>query len=738
VHWFKALLYCVATVIPLGAAADALRGRVVEMGTRRPLSGVNIFILPQKLKATTDENGNFEFLESPVGEFQWVINFTGYKKLELTGDLAQPTVLYLERLNYNGLETTIVGKAEKRDDTTRTLKAKDFLTMPGAQGDPVKAVQNLPGAARVGGFNSTVIIQGSAPQDTQYLLNDHAVPLVFHFGGLTSVVTPEAIESVDYLSAGYGPEHSRAMGGVINLHMRDPLRDRTHGFGFVDFMKAGGLVEGPINSRSSYLVTGRYSYLGVLLSAAAKGNENFNLTVAPSFADLAGVYKNEVSGKDVVRVTALSSRDEISFLLKKPVNDDPALRGNFSNETLFYRFIPEWTHEHDASAKSRTSLGVGQERVKVDLGENFFIIDQFSVSQRYELEKKYSDSWTAYWGLDNQYQDNRVRLRLPTFYSSGGVNNPISSGGTDEIDVVTRRVQGGAYLRNVIHNPASPWTHSPSVRLDYFSQTREFLPAPRLAERYQIDPSQFLRGATGLYYQPPLPQEISADVGNPHLRSPYAWHGALGFEKDFRGGTDQGFEFAGGLFYRHFENLVVQVPDPTIRYENVGTGQAHGLEVQLKYNLHPWSAWLTYTYSRSTREEPSHNEHLFEHDQTHNFNLMGAVELPSNWKLSTRFRYVTGNPFTPTIGGIFDSDNDVYLPVRGAYFSERKSPFLQLDLRIDKKWIYRTWILSAYLDIQNLTNHQNIESIRYSYDFRERTAVTGIPFLPIFGLRGDF
>jgi hypothetical protein len=99
---------------------------------------------------------------------------------------------------------------------------------------------------------------------------------------------------------------------------------------------------------------------------------------------------------------------------------------------------------------------------------------------------------------------------------------------------------------------------------------------------------------------------------------------------------------------------------------------------------------------------------------------------------------VTGNPLTPITGGIFDSDNDVYIPVRGHYFSTRLSPFFQWDVRLDKKWIYDTWILSLYLDIQNATNRMNTENLVYSTDYSQSAKASGLPLVPIFGLQGEF
>ena len=95
-------------------------------------------------------------------------------------------------------------------------------------------------------------------------------------------------------------------------------------------------------------------------------------------------------------------------------------------------------------------------------------------------------------------------------------------------------------------------------------------------------------------------------------------------------------------------------------------------------------------------------------------------------------------PYTPITGATFDSDNDVYIPTAGSIYSQRFDAFNQLDIRIDRRFIYDKWILTAYLDIQNIMNSKNAQSIDYSYDYSQNKKTRGLPILPTFGIKGDF
>ncbi|MGZ5280330.1 MAG: carboxypeptidase-like regulatory domain-containing protein, partial [Pseudobdellovibrionaceae bacterium] len=370
--------FFIATFLILAAqtvSAITLQGKVLERGTKVPLKDVSVFVLPHKLQATTDEKGLFKIEDVPSGVFQFVINLPGYQKLEIEDEQNSEEdnssrVLFVERENYSSFETVIVGIKKKKDSSQKSLTQAEFLTLPGSGGDPVKAVQNLPGVNRVSGFSSQVVIQGSAAKDTRYNIDGHEIPLVFHFGGLSSVVMPEALETVDYLSAGYESQYSRAMGGIISLQTRkpDPGERDKKGFFFVDTLKAGGLFESRIDENSSYLISARHSYIGLLLGKVAEKRDDFNLTVVPEFSDFTAIYHRKLESQANLKVVALASRDSLGFLLKEPFKDDPAFRGTLKNETIFYRLIPQWQKDLGSDGNLNLSLGVGHDQILVDIG----------------------------------------------------------------------------------------------------------------------------------------------------------------------------------------------------------------------------------------------------------------------------------------------------------------------------------------------------------------------------------
>jgi hypothetical protein len=186
--------------------------------------------------------------------------------------------------------------------------------------------------------------------------------------------------------------------------------------------------------------------------------------------------------------------------------------------------------------------------------------------------------------------------------------------------------------------------------------------------------------------------------------------------------------------------MLSPVDDPSVRYENSGTGRAYGTEVLLRHDMRSrFYGWLAYTLMRSERKDAGAIDYrLFDNDQTHNLTAVAQYRLSQTWEIGTRFRYVSGNPTTPVESATYDSDADVYVPRYGAVNSKRLADFHQLDVRVDKHFIFDAWRLTAYLDIQNAYGRQNSEGINYNYDYSQSSTAGGLPLLPSFGVKGEF
>ncbi len=703
-----------------------IEGVLKEKGTKSILSGVNIFILPHKIKSTTNNKGYFKIENIPKGKIEVIINLTGYskfnKKTELSKDLSRLTY-FLEKLSYNDFKTTVVGKQIRRDESTQQLKQREFISLPGSGGDPVKATQNLAGINRSKFGLAGVVIQGAEPEDTGYTIDGHDIPLIFHFGGLSSVLFPEATKAVNFLSAGYGPEFGQKLGGYIGLETTSPNKEKWSGFAFVDLLNTGGLIQGPINSKSEILIGGRYSYVNQVLKLMRKDD---GTVASPNFYDITSIYNYRLNSKTKFKTVLIGSKDTLSILSGSDENED---FNSLNLTTEFFRIIPQLSYSINDRSEIQFSLGYGSDRIFTQVDRSSLSIKQSILSLRSEYSNKFSKLYQTYLGVD--YLSNWFNVDLD--FTENQVLFSIKDNSLNQ----------GLYWRNHIKfSENSKWTFAPSIRWDHYSTLKDQLFQPRLSIKYNLSDTSEVYVSGGLYAQNPEPRETAEKFGNQNLSLQKATHYRLGLKKDFRKQDQSGFLMNASLIYKDLDKLVI--PENGVdslgnflNFSNLGTGDIFGGEFSLLWSRKNLSSRLSYTYTDSKRKKPNEKKLPSEFDQTHSFTLLSSYK-KNKWLYGLRMRYVSGNPITPITGSIFDSDEDEYLPIKGDLFSDRINPFFQVDFRVDRKIIYNNFILSIYLDIQNILNSENEEARSYSFDYSEKQIINGLPLLPTFGIKGEF
>lgn len=104
-----------------------------------------------------------------------------------------------------------------------------------------------------------------------------------------------------------------------------------------------------------------------------------------------------------------------------------------------------------------------------------------------------------------------------------------------------------------------------------------------------------------------------------------------------------------------------------------------------------------------------------------------------------RFRLVSGNPYTPVGTAIWDEKSDSWNAVASNCVNCARLPaFHQLDVRIDKRFTFDSWMLNVYLDVQNVYNYRSPEDVTYNYNYTQSMWFSGLPIIPSLGVKGEF
>src|SRR5690606_2042168 len=191
----------------------------------------------------------------------------------------------------------------------------------------------------------------------------------------------------------------------------------------------------------------------------------------------------------------------------------------------------------------------------------------------------------------------------------------------------------------------------PGVRLDYFHQLKHVSVNPRIAQRLTVSDTTTLKAGLGLYTQPPIYHEAFFPIGNPELEPYHSIHASVGFEQAVSDNLSLDVEG----FHKYLYNRVVNTEHgESPVFVNDGKGRIYGAELGANYrSSFGLSGQLSYTYSKSQRQDRSDDWRLFDEDQPHILNLAAGYELGAGWQVGTRFRYVSGNPVTDIIGSVY-------------------------------------------------------------------------------------
>src|SRR5687768_15623737 len=257
-------------------------GKIVDQTDGAPLAGIRVELTTEggaRVALITDENGNFRQENVPAGRASARIHADHHEPqdavFELTpGSDTRLSVALVRRApaksdaavlpSEPALEVVVHG--EKLAPAVTSLTREEVRQMPGAFGDPFRAIEALPGVTPIGSGIPFFYVRGAPPGNVGYFLDGIRVPFLYHVAIGPSVIHPGLVERVDLHSGGYPARYGRFAGGLVAAETTPPRSD-LHGEANVRLFDAGALAEGGFaDGRGTLLLGGRYSYTAALAS----------------------------------------------------------------------------------------------------------------------------------------------------------------------------------------------------------------------------------------------------------------------------------------------------------------------------------------------------------------------------------------------------------------------------------------------------------------------------------------
>jgi hypothetical protein len=572
--------------------------------------------------------------------------------------------------------TEVVVRGERAAPSAARLTRVESRQLPGAFGDPFRAIEVLPGVTPVASGVPYFIVRGAPPGNVGYFFDGIRVPLLFHVFFGPSVIHPSMIRAVDLYRGGYPAPYGRFAGAVAVAELATP-RERLAAELNVRLFDAGALVELPFpDGAGSAILAGRYSYTAAAISVLSN--------VELDYWDYQTLVTYNLGRSDKASVFAFGSHDYLS-------RDD----GSGLGTSEFHRLDVRYDHAFGEESSSRIAVTLGKDWT-ADSGSTS---TDTLIAPRAEYRGRLGSHALLRAGADASFDAYQFDLRT-------GLPNYIDLAKLFE----TRRDRTvGAYAEVAIH-PEDWYLITPGVRVDSFASGDEQNLAvdPRISARFEATPGLRFLHAFGSAHQTPnfVPAVPGVHLAGLRDGLQTSWQASSGFEVDLPE------DVTGGLTV--FENIFTGLSDPlgvsgdffahpeTAYIRSLGS--AVGLELALRRPLtRRLGGILAYTLSRTTRKH-GRIDTLAATDRPHVVNLMASYDLGRRWRFGSRVSVASGLP-----AHAITDDGLVYEGFG------RAPALVRLDLRIEKRWVMSErswWALTA--ELFNATLGSEVTSRRCS------------------------
>ena len=742
---FLLILY-VVTSLPILAQMGVIKGRVYNLKNNNPLEFATVQIQGTTIGATSDLDGNFIFTGITAGFYRLVVSYVGYEtaissEIQVQGNqtafldipmtesaIAISEVVVRQNLNIKRIESPL---------SVLSVGVQEIEKSAGANRDVSKVVQSLPGVGATDPNRNDLIVRGGGPSENVFYLDGVEIPVINHFatqgssGGVVGVINPDFVREINFYTGAFPANRTNALSSVMEIRQKDGSKDRVHGKLSVGASDAAFTLDGPIGSKSTFIVSARQSYLQLLFKA-------IGLPFLPTYNDFQVKYKYKIDPKNELTIIGIGAIDNMVL------NTDLQETGTESQKYLL-SYLPvykQWNYtvgavyRHFAETHYDTWV----------LSRNMLRNNNFKYQNNDDTKPKTSDYTSD--EAENKLRFERNYPDLPVKLLVGG-------------GVKYSRYTNETYRQLFLNGAVTDLTYNTKLNLfgyQVFAQASdEYMEdklklsvgisavgnnfnqnmknplnqlSPRLSASYSLAEKWDLNANIGRYVSQPAYTTLGfKNAGgeyvnrNEKLKYIVSNQAIIGIE--VRPEAKMRLTVEG--FYKQYENYPLSVADGLsiaskgTDYGQVGDeeivsgGKGRAFGVEFLYKITEWknlNVTSTYTFFRSEFTDKKGVYRPSSWDTRHLLNLIGSYKFGKSWNIAARWRFVGGAPYSPidmdlsTNKVAWNINNRAYIDYEN-FNSLRLRNAHQLDVRVDKEFYFKKWVLNLYADVQNAYNFQS-------------------------------
>ena len=723
-----------------------IKGTIINAKTNEPIEFAGIQIQGTTIGTTSQEGGDFEFTNVKPGFVRLVVSFIGFKttvspEVQVQGNqtsfvdivLVESSVQLQEvsiRPNYNlkRIESPI---------SVISVGVQEIEKGAGVNRDISKVVQTLPGVGATDPNRNDLIVRGGGPSENVFYLDGVEIPIINHFatqgssGGVVGVINPDFVQEISFYTGAFPANRTNALSSVMEIRQKDGSQDRIHTKLSIGASDAAVTIDGPINDKSTFIVSARQSYLQLLFKV-------IGLPFLPTYNDFQAKYKLKINKKNEFTFIGIGAIDDMAL------NTDLEETGTESQKYLL-SYLPvyrQWNYTVGGVYKHFGNTFIDSWVLSRSMLRN----ENYKYRDNNELNEKMSD-YTSDEAVnrlrfEREYPYMAMKLKVGAgvnyaHYTNNSFRSVFRNGAKEELRYDTELdlygYQAFAQLSDDYIDKRLKLSLGVSVVGNNFNNNmknplNQF--SPRLSASYEISDKW----------------DINANIGRYVSQPSYTTMGFKNNEGDYLNKNENlkyiaSNQAIAGFEYRHADNMRLSVEGFYKQYSrypfsiedgisiaskgtgygqvgdeeitSTGKGRAYGVEVLYKImNWNNLNLTTTYTFFRSEFTDKDNVYRPSSWDTRHMVNLIGSYKLNKGWNISARWRFSGGAPYTDidreksTIREAWNITNQYYLDYNN-FNTLRLSSNHSLDLRVDKEVYFKKWVLNFYADVQNAYNYQS-------------------------------
>jgi len=756
VHILLLMLLIAVTAHGNDIPAGVLTGQVSDASTGEPLAGSNIFVIGTEYGAIADVFGRFKIEDLPAGTYPVRISLIGYEDKVKSDIVISPTMMAEIRveLKHSVIESGEVVVARPGFFTkpsgallsVQSQSNEEIRRLPGSFLDVVRATSNLPGVAEVQAGRNDLIVRGGAPTENLFIVDNIEVPNINHFGtqgssgGPLSYLNLDFVDNTRFYTGGFGVKYGDRLSSALDIRLRDGRDDRPGGRATVSASQFGLDFEGPIGSKGNLLVSARRSYLDFLFRA-------FGFEFVPEYWDFLAKANYQPNFKNRLSFIGIAAFDDIKFFYD---DEEDRYENSRRLDSSLDQFVGALSWRH-LIPHGFITLSTGQISTSYDYTQKDSLLSPIFTSGsreyesflRLEAQLNLAENTDMLAGLVGKLVRTKGNIHLEPFSNTYGEELFVDT----KYDLTANKNSG--YLQ--ISHGVGRLRTTAGIRVDYFDLIADMWAiAPRLSASLILSSRLSLIGSTGRYYQTPSLVWLSSNEYNRNLDFVGANQYVGGAEFLIREDTKISVEG----YHKGYFDVPASIQQDYIVMSNVGAGfggsegsfssfgidslssdgkgRAFGVEVFIQKRLSEIPCYGTVSLSFN-RSEYAGIDGVFRpgsYDRAFIGNISGGYIFNERWEFGTKFRIVTGRPYTP-----FSSDGQ---QEPALYNSERVKTNHSLDIRVDRRWFFAGWSLTAYVDIENIYDRKFSEVPRYNARTGEIESLNELGIFPTIGISVEF